>query len=62
MFNKYGLDGYVVIIDYSKFFESCSHDIIHDIHTKYIRNPNIIKIIEDYLFIGKDIGLGIEIA
>lgn len=49
MFNKYGLDGYVVIIDYSKFFESCSHDI----HTKYIRNNNMIKIIEDYLFIGK---------
>ena len=61
-FNKYVLDGYVVIIDYSKFFESCNHDIIHEIHTKYIRNPNIIKIIEDYLFIGKDIGLGIEIA
>ena len=58
MFNKYGLDGYVVIIDYSKFFESCSHDI----HTKYIRNNNMIKIIEDYLFIGKGLGLGIEIA
>ena len=61
-FNKYGLNGYVVIIDYSKFFESCNHDIIHDIHTKYIRNPNIIKIIEDYLFIGKGLDLGIEIA
>ena len=61
-FNKYGLDGYVVIIDYSKFFESCNHDIIHDIHTKYIRNNNMIKIIEDYLFIGKGLGLGIEIA
>ena len=61
-FNKYGLNGYVVIIDYSKFFESCNHDIIHEIHTKYIRNPNIIKIIEDYLFIGKGLGLGIEMA
>lgn len=61
-FNKYGLNGYAVVIDYSKFFESCSHDIIHDIHTKYIRNNNMIKIIEDYLFIGKGLGLGIEIA
>lgn len=61
-FNKYGLNGYVVIIDYSKFFESCNHDIIHNIYTKYIRNPNTIKIIEDYLFIGNGLGLGIEIA
>lgn len=61
-FNKYGLDGYVVIVDYSKFFESCSHDVIHKIHNKYIKNQNTIKIIEDYIFIGKGLGLGIEIA
>ena len=61
-FNKYGLNGYVVLIDYSKFFESCNHDVIHENHNKYIRNINTIKIIEDYLFIGKGLGLGIEIA
>ncbi len=61
-FNKYGLNGYVVIIDYSKFFESCNHDVIHEIHNKYIKNQNTIKIIEDYLFIGDGLGLGIEIA
>ncbi len=61
-FNKYGLNGYVVLIDYSKFFESCNHDVIHKNHNKYIRNSNTIKIIEDYLFIGKGLGLGIEIV
>lgn len=54
--------GYVILMDYSKFFENCSHDIISDIHKKYIRNERVIKVIEDYLFICKGIALGIEIA
>lgn len=64
LFKNYKLnsDGYVVLIDYSKFFENCSHDIIRDIHKKYIRNERVIKVIEDYLFIGKGIALGVEIA
>lgn len=64
LFKNYKLnsDGYVVLIDYSKFFENCSHDIIREIHEKYIRNERVIKVIEDYLFIGKGIALGIEIA
>lgn len=59
---KNKLEGYIVLIDFSKFFENCSHEIIHDIHNKYIINKEIIKIIEDYLFIGKGIAIGIEIA
>ena len=59
---KNGLNGYIVLIDFSKFFENCSHKVIHDIHSKYILNDNVIKVIEDYLFIGKGIALGVEIA
>ncbi len=59
---KYGLNGYVVLIDFSKFFENCSHDVIHNIHRKYIKNDEVIKVIEDYLFISKGIALGVEIA
>ena len=59
---KNGLEGYVVLIDFSKFFENCSHEVIHDIHCKYIINKRVIKVIEDYLFIGKGIALGVEIA
>ena len=33
---KNGLNGYIVLIDFSKFFENCSHKVIHDIHSKYI--------------------------
>lgn len=61
-YRKYGLNGYIVLIDYSKFFENCSYEVIHNIHKKYIRNDNMIKVIEDYLFIGKGIALGVEIA
>ena len=59
---KYGLNGYIVTIDFSKFFQNCSHDLIHDIHKKYIYNDSVIKVIEDYLFIGEGIALGVEIA
>ena len=59
---KNGLSGYVVLIDFSKFFENSSHDVIHNIHKKYILNDDVIKVIEDYLFIGKGIALGVEIA
>ena len=59
---KNGLNGYVVFIDFSKFFENCSHNVIRDIHSKYIINKTVIKVIEDYLFIGKGIALGVEIA
>ena len=61
-YRKYGLDGYIVLIDYSSFFENCSYEVIHNIHKKYIIDESVIKIIEDYLFIGKGIALGVEIA
>lgn len=53
---------YIVLIDFSDFFHSCNHDIIHDFHFKYIKNEYCIKVIEDYLFIDKGISLGVEIA
>lgn len=61
-YKRYDLNGYVVIIDFSKFFPNCDHNIIHDIHKKYIYNDYTIKVIEDYLFIDKGISLGVEIA
>lgn len=57
-----GYTGYIVLIDFSKFFENCSHEVIHNIHKKYIHDEYIIKVIEDYLFIDKGIALGVEIA
>lgn len=59
---KNGLNGYIVFIDFSKFFENCSHEVIHNIHNKYIINRSVIKVIEDYLFINDGISLGVEIA
>lgn len=61
-YKRYGLNGYVITIDFSKFFESCDHDIIHDVHKRYIYDDDTIKVIEDYLFIDKGISLGVEIA
>lgn len=61
-YRKYGLNGYVLLIDYSKFFDNCSHNIIKEYHNKLIRNNYTTKVIEDYLFIDTGIALGIELA
>ena len=47
---------------YKFSMENCSHEVIHNIHKKYIFDDKVIKVIEDYLFISKGISLGIEIA
>lgn len=60
-YKKYN-KGYVVLIDYSNYFKNCSHELIHNIHNKYIINKYTIKVIEDYLFIDEGISLGVEIA
>ena len=60
---KHGMNGYIVLIDFSKFFENCNHDVIKSIHNKYIKNEYTKKVIEDYLFVNDSgIALGIEIA
>lgn len=61
-YRKYGTDGFVILIDYSKFFENCSHDIIKQYHSNLIRNKYTSKVLEDYLFIDSGISLGIELA
>ena len=60
---KHGMNGYIVLIDFSKFFPNCSHEVINSIHNKYINDSYTKKVIEDYLYV-KDIGiaLGVEIA
>lgn len=59
---KNGLQGYAVTIDFSKFFPNCSHEVIKQIHKKYIFDSDTIKVIEDYVFIKKGLPLGCEIA
>ena len=57
------MNGYIILIDFSKFFENCDHDVIRSIHNKYINNSYTKKVIEDYLFVNDSgIALGIEIA
>lgn len=61
-YKKYGLEGYVITIDFSKYFENCNHEIIKQTHDKYFKDNYTKKVIEDYLFIGKGLALGVEIA
>ena len=57
------MNGYIVLIDFSKFFLKCDHDVIRSIHNTYINDSYSKKVIEDYLFVNDSgIALGIEIA
>lgn len=55
-------NGYILFIDFSKYFEIINHEIVKFNHIKYIKNNKVIKILEDYLFINKGLSLGVEIA
>lgn len=62
-YKKHGMNGYIVLIDFSKFFPNCSHDVINNIHNKYINDSYTRKVIEDYLYVKTTgIALGVEIA
>ena len=56
------MEGYILIIDYSNYFANCDHDVISNIHSKYIYNSYTIKVLEDYLFVGDGLLLGVELA
>lgn len=61
-YRRYGYYGYICLVDFSKFFPNCSHDVIRSIHKRYILNSYTRKVIEDYLFIKPGLSLGCEIA
>ena len=43
-FRKYGLEGYVILIDFKQFFPSVSHEMIFKRHDELIRNKDLLDI------------------
>ena len=57
--SKYGSDGYVLIFDFSKFFDNVSHDVCKEVLHKHVTDPRIIKLVEHFIDMFGDIGLGL---
>ena len=62
-FRKYGLEGYVILIDFKQFFPSVSHEMIFRRHDELIRNKDLLDIANTIVNTvpgGKGLPLGVE--
>ena len=59
-FRKYGNEGYILIFDFSKFFESIEHALVKSNISKEITDPRLLKLNEHFIdaFGEKGMGLG----
>lgn len=62
-FKSYGRNGYIILIDFSKYFPNASHEYIKQTHIKYIQDNdlrNYADSVVDYLVTKSGMPLGIE--
>ncbi|MCD8208134.1 MAG: hypothetical protein LUD72_09390, partial [Bacteroidales bacterium] len=45
-YNQYGNDGYILLMDYSKYYDNIHHDILLDLFRKYIHDDTAIWLLE----------------
>lgn len=58
-FRKYGTEGYVLLFDFSKFFDRVSHSLIDTILTKEFTDEQIIRLTRYFVDAFGDEGLGL---
>ena len=58
-YRKYGQEGYILLFDFSKFFENVRHEIIKRLLRKEISDTRIRELTEYFLDCFGDIGLGL---
>lgn len=58
-YRKYGQDGYVLLFDFSKFFDRVSHRLIKAILRKEFTDERIIALTEHFIDAFGDVGMGL---
>ena len=59
-YRKHGTNGYILQLDFRKFFDSINHSILIDEFKKYVQDTDIMRLIETCVnYNGKSKGLGI---
>lgn len=63
-YNKNGSDGYILLFDFSKFFDSLKHELLKSILTNTFNDPRILKLSYHFIdmFGERGIGLGSQIS
>lgn len=58
-YRKHGTDGYVLLFDFSKFFDRVSHVLVKKIIREEFTDPRIIQLTDHFIDAFGDIGLGL---
>lgn len=58
-YRKYGNEGYVLLYDFSKFFDNVSHEIVKTMIYKEFTDERIIKLTEHFIDAFGDVGMGL---
>lgn len=61
-FRHHGQEGFILLIDFKSYFDNIDHDTLKNIYRKYIHDPKILKLTDDFVdaFGEKGLGLGSE--
>lgn len=58
-YRRYGTEGYVLLFDFSKFFDRVSHRVVKAVLHKEFSDERIIKLTEHFIDAFGDVGLGL---
>lgn len=58
-YRHYGNEGYILLFDFSKFFDNVSHTVVKEIVRKNFSDPRIRRITEHFIDAFGDMGLGL---
>lgn len=58
-YRKNGNDGYILLIDFRKYFDSINHDTVKANIRKYFTDKRLLKYIDDFIDAYGEIGLGL---
>ena len=58
-YRKHGTDGYILLYDFSKFFDSISHALVKDIVRKEFTDERIIRLTDHFIDAFGNVGLGL---
>ena len=58
-YRKYGNEGYILLFDFSKFFDSVSHAVVKGILRKEISDERLCALAEHFVDVFGDVGLGL---
>ncbi len=58
-FSRFGAETYILVIDFSKYFDSIPHDLVYRIIEKHFTDPRIISLYHMFVDAFGEVGLGL---